>query len=93
MLLVVKGTESVARGVLEAESAAVAMLKGIPVSGVRRKRLGKYGDLERLLASVLLSSLGDARGLLVVRQHCCGRSRVSSVGGAEKKSPECSCRR
>lgn len=83
MFLVVKGTEcgwrgTVGRDVLEAESAAVAMLKGIPVSWVRRKRLGKYGDLERLLASVLLSPLGDARGV-VVRQHFCGRSRRSSV--------------
>ena len=77
MLLVVKGTESggrgTARGVLEAESAAVAV-EGAPVSWVRRKRLGKYGDLERLLASVLLAPLGDARGV-VVRQHCGGRSR------------------
>jgi hypothetical protein len=74
VLLVVKGTESVARGVLEAETAAVAVVEGVPVSWVRRKRLGKYGDLERLLASVLLAPLGDARGV-VVRQHCGGRSR------------------
>lgn len=75
MLLVVKGTESVARGVLEAEAAAVAVVDGVPVSWVGRKRLGNNGDLERLLASVLLAPLGDARGVVVVRQHCGGRSR------------------
>lgn len=48
-------------------------------SRVHRKRLGKYGDLERLLASVVLSPLGDARGV-VVRQHFCERRRVSFVG-------------
>lgn len=69
---------------LKAQTTAVAGTSRVAVSLVHRKRLGNDWDLERLLASVLLSSLGDARGLVVVRQHCCGRSRVSSVGGAKK---------
>jgi hypothetical protein len=51
------------------------VVDGVPVSWVGRKRLGNNGDLERLLASVLLAPLGDARGVVVVRQHCGGRSR------------------
>lgn len=67
---------------VEAHSAAVTGVHVIPKSWVHRKWLGNYGDLEGLLASVLLSSLGDARGV-VVRQHCCERRRISFVGGAK----------
>lgn len=54
-------------------------MSGIALARIYRKWLGKYGDLERLLASMLLSPLGDARGV-VVRQHVCEQSRVLFVG-------------
>lgn len=60
-------------------------MSGISLSRIHRKWLGKYGDLEGLLASMLLAPLGDARGV-VVRQHVCEQSRILFVGVQRSES-------